>query len=354
LSADPTFEELRAELDQLEPPEGDARTLRWLGDPLAVARNSVGDYEIFLLGPTLHARSALVRRHLQHGDWRPQSGGEAFAATRIVLPSAPHFASVVALIAVELLRAGVASTSDTQTALFDVEPIIEMAIRRGALPENVIVGLIGELIVLRQALLLVSREPERRAGLVANWHGWQHGARDFRFGSRSLEVKATQAAQSIHEFSGIHQLEEAILPTGDREELHLLSIGLVPSSTVGESLPHLVSQIEDMLDDGGEERDALQLAFLSQVEGYGALNGTGYRHSTMAQWGAYSTRYSHTFPPRLYRVADPAMRLLTREMLADTFAEPASVSFALHLPEQVSAYNPAANWQDALASIISP
>lgn len=61
-----------------------------------------------------------------------------------------QFASVAALIAVELLRAGIDGPGNPQQAIGDVEPIIEMAIRRGALAENVFIRSVGALILVRQ------------------------------------------------------------------------------------------------------------------------------------------------------------------------------------------------------------
>ncbi|KPH77317.1 PD-(D/E)XK motif protein [Bosea vaviloviae] len=348
----PTFEALRDDLEALQAPDGEARNLRWLSQLLAVARGASGDYEIFLRGAELVATSPLVRRHLQHGEWQPQSGGDPFPATRIVLPSAPHFASVAALIAVELLRAGLGVGDDSQAAFSDVEPIIEMAIRRGALPENVIIGLIGELIVLRQSLLSIGSQDHLKGIILEAWQGWQPGGgRDFIFGANSIEVKTTQSVSSIHEFSGFHQLEAAQLPSGAQEQLHLLSVGLMPSTAMGESLPTIVDQVLAMLGND-TEFGPLQLALLTRVEAYGAANGVGYRHATMHDWSAYATRYTATFQPRLYRVADTAMRLLRREAVAKTFVAPASLSFAMHLPDQVSAFNPAPRWQQELAGMV--
>lgn len=347
----PTFEALRDELEFLEAPAGTARSLRWLATPLAVARSTTGDFEIFIRGDELLATSALVRRHLQYGDWQPEGGGITFPANRVVLPSAPHFASVAALIAVELLRAGLGTTAGTQAAFADVEPIIEMAIRRGALPENVLVGLIGELIVLRQCLLSIDSQPQLRAVLLDAWQGWQ-GGRDFRFGTNSVEVKTTQAGSSIHEFSGLHQLEEVPLPDGSLEELHVLSVGLAASPSMGETLPGIVDQILEMLG-GTKGQSPLQDSFLTRVERYGAASGVGYQHVTMKDWAAYSTRYTSTFPLRLYRVADPTMRLLDRTDIAKTFVAPDSISFTLHIPDRVSAFNPAPSWQAELSRMIS-
>ena len=237
------FEALRADLEDLSVPEGQARHMRWLATPLAVGRTASGDYEVFIRGPELHAASSLVRRHVQHGEWRPEEGGEAFSASRIVLPAAPHFAAVAALIAIELLRSGIAAPPGPQSAFTDVEPIIEMAIRRGALSESVIIGLIGELTVLRQLILARGDQPALMMRALDFWQGWQEGGRDFRINDHAIEVKTTQASASIHEFSGLHQLEAKLLPSGSMEHLHLMSIGLAASSTMGETLPSVVSSV---------------------------------------------------------------------------------------------------------------
>lgn len=348
-----SYEALRDELQAICSPSGEVRNLRWLAPEIAVGRNATADFEVFLNGPELIATSPLVTRHIQHGEWRPSQGGTAFSASRIILPSAPHFASVAALIAVELIRAGIAGSGNPQPAFTAVEPIIEMAIRRGALPENVIIGLIGELSVLRQCLLVTMAEPARRSAVLDSWRGWQTGGRDFRFGADTIEVKTTQAVSSIHEFSGLHQLEEERLPDGGLERLHLLSIGLTASTAMGETLPSLVGDILAMLAPAGEvQPGSMQTAFLTQVEAYGSQNGTGYAHETMRDWSAYNTRYTHSFAPRLYRTADPAMLLLRRETLASTFVQPSSISFTMHFPDQVSTFNPAPNWQEAVASIV--
>lgn len=96
----------------------------------------------------------------------------------------------------------------------------------------------------------------------------------------------------------------------------------------------------------------IQSAFLEAVETYGAFGSIGYRHLTMRNWSTYAVRYTHTFAPRLYRVADPAMRILRREELDRTFVLSDSVSFTLHIPDQVSAFNPAASWEDGVARIV--
>jgi hypothetical protein len=338
------FEALRDELDALSVPQGEVRNLRWLATELAVGRTTSGDFEVFIRGPALRVASSLVRRHLQHGEWRPEQGGTPFPASQIVLPSAPHFASIAALIATELIRAGIAGSRGPQAAFTDVEPIIEMAIRRGALPENVIIGLIGELTVLRQLILGVADQPASLMRCLDLWQGWQVGGRDFRIGDYSIEVKTTQASSSIHEFSGLHQLEPKSLASGQHEHLHLMSIGLTASTTMGESLPLLVRSIVGLLSNV-TGRDEVAHELLRRVALYGSSTGSGYVHEQMADWSVYGTRYTHTFLPRLYRVDDPAMLLLRRDLLAKTFVQPDGLAFTMHIPDRVSAFNPALSWE---------
>lgn len=342
------FEALRTELEALRAPNGQARNLRWLAPLLAVGRTTAGDFEVFIRGPELRASSSLVRRHLQCGNWRPMEGGEPFPASRIVLPSAPHFAAIAALIAIELMRAGIAGARGPQEAFTDVEPIVEMAIRRGALPENVIIGLIGELTVLRQLILARSNTPASMMRCLDLWQGWQEGGRDFRLSNHSIEVKATQATASIHEFSGLHQLEPKLLPSGQLEQLHLMSVGLSASTTLGESLPTVVQSIINLLTTatGGQE---LGDEFVRRIALYGSQSGGGYSHPSMADWSVYGTRYAHSFQPRLYRLDDPAMKLLTRDVLAQTFVQADGLAFTMHVPDQVSAFNPAQSWEVVLA-----
>lgn len=345
------FESLRADLEQLNVPIGHVRNMRWLVPPLAIGRTATGDFEVFIRGPELHAASPLVRRHMQHGEWRPEEGGTQFSASRIVLPSAHHFASIAALIAIELVRAGIAGPRDAQQAFTDVEPIIEMAIRRGALAENVVIGLIGELCILRQILLAQTNRPESTLRCLDFWQGWQEGGRDFRIGNYSIEVKTTRSENSVHQFSGLHQLEPMLLPSGDLEQLNLMSIGLSSSSVFGETLPAIVDSIVMLLSTTTKHSDVAD-EFLRRVSLYGSQSGDGYAHATMQEWAAYSGRYTHTFLPRLYRINDPAMRLLNREQLANTFIQPQGLSFTAHFPDRVSAFNPSLNWEIELNRII--
>ena len=343
------FEPLRDRLEGLQVPVGDARKLIWIvAGRLGAALTAIGSYEIFLAGPELTASSALVKRHLQHDSWMPELGGKPFSATRILLGSAPHFAAIAALIATEMARIEMSTDKELQRAFLEVEPIIEMAIRRSALSDEALLGLVAELHVLKAALIAAS--PDERPAVLLTWRGWTRG-RDFQFGSTSLEVKATTGNQSRHHFSGVHQLELAQINGGAEERLSLLSMGLVESDHGGQSLPEIVEDLLRLVGNSGTERSSAQQQLLAMIAEYGEDGGSGYEHDKMAAWSVYQRRFSITFT-RLYDVLDPEMRLLGREAIEKTFAVVESVCFSLLIPDQISAFNPAVNWQKELASMV--
>ncbi len=345
---DMVFETLRDKLSALDVPEGHARRLVWVvPNRLGAAITARGSFEIFLAGPELVATSPVVAKHLQHDSWEPSDGGADFSATRVMLGSAPHFAAMAALIAIELARFELATDEAMQAAFSEVEPIIEMAIRRGALSTETLIGLIAELQVLRVALL--STAPTERQMALMGWRGWMQG-RDFVFGRHSIEVKATLGEVSRHSFSGVHQLEPQPLSDGNLEVLHLMSFGLAEVNEGGQCLPELVEYIASLLDYDSPTPRAVRDQFLMMVQQYGGGGSPGYDHDTMCGWSVYQARYAITFA-RLYSVDDPEMRLLTSEVLDQTFAIPGSVSFDLQLPSRVSHFNPATNWQSEIAAL---
>lgn len=345
----PTFEVLRQQLAALALPAGEARQLIWVvAGRLGTALTASGAYEVFLLGPTLKPASALVASNLQHDRWEPSAGGEAFEASRILLGSASHFATVAALIANELARLDLSTDAALQQAFSEVEPIIEMAIHRADLSSEVIVGLTAELQVLRAALLVTP--PADRAKILPAWRGWAPG-RDFVLGRHGVEVKATLGATSRHSFSGIHQLEPQLTSSGGTEKLHLLSCGLQLVEHGGSSLPELVDDLLSLLSDGTGTRTTTEAQFLSMVASYGGAGVPSYVHDEMRAWSIYRQRYAITFT-RLYEIDDPAMRLLDRDLIEQTFAVPSSLTFELDLPFIISPFNPAQNWQAEIAKMI--
>jgi hypothetical protein len=344
-----SFEALRDLLANLDVPDGEARTLIWvIPDRLGAAITANGAFEIFMAGPELTAALPLVARHLQHDTWVPKAGGLEFAATRLLLGSATHFAALAALIATELARLDLTTDAAMQASFSAVEPIVELAIRRGALSTEVLLGLFAELQVLRVALLHVPSAG--RPTTLLGWRGWTQG-RDFVLGPHAVEVKATLGDTSRHFFSGVHQLEPQPRPEGGQEMLHLVSLGLTEVEQGGQSLPELVDDLISLLADGSEAGAGARAQLLGMIREYGGTATPGYDHESMSGWSAYQTRYTITFA-RLYAVDDPEMRLLSSALIDQTFAVPGSVSFELQFPPRVSPFNPAADWRAEIAVMV--
>jgi hypothetical protein len=345
--ASPSFEQLRDQLALLVVPDGEARQLIWvIPGRLGAAAAAGGAYEIFILGAPLVAASAIVAGNMLHDRWEPSGGGQTFEASRVLLGAADHFAAVAALIATELARLDLSSDEEVQCSFAQVEPIIELAIRRATLSNEAVLGLIAELHVLRVVLLAAT--PKARATTLVGWRGWAPG-RDFVLGGNAVEVKATVGGMSRHAFSGVHQLEAQDMGEGKKETLHLLSIGLQPVVSGGPSLPELIDDLLTLLSDCDDGR-AAHAQLLEMIASYGGADAPSYDHLSMRGWSVYQQRYAITFA-RLYDVEDPEMRLLNRGLVEQTFVVPDSVRFEVLLPSQLSAYNPAENWQQELAAM---
>src|SRR5262249_43304580 len=158
-----------------------------------------GSFEIFLRGARLETSSALVRQQMEYDRWTTV-GGQPFDANRIVLPAASHYLPVAAFLAEELLRSGI--TESFEHAFRKCEPLIEMALRRALLSEESTLGLLGELRFL-EALLAVAATDDERLRAVNAWRGHERSARDFVFGSASLEVKTTRLPSSVHRIGSV-------------------------------------------------------------------------------------------------------------------------------------------------------
>lgn len=349
-----SFESLREVLDALPMPaqSGDRNTYWVFPRLLGIAKSSGAVFEIFLVGPQLRPHTATVRRHLEFGAWLVTTNGSTMDANRVVLPNAPHFVAIAALIAIELVRAGLNAGRSLQDAFNDIEPILELALRRGALTEDHVVGLVGELLVVEEMLDMVAQRPELRQAVLDTWHGHSIGRRDFSLASAGIEVKTTQQESSSHKISGLHQIEVDSSDGVGEREVFLLSVGLAATEHEGRTLPELVSGIFDRLADPAIKTSPLQSRFLDDVARYGASSGRGYDHRTMSAWPVYQVRYHLTFTPRLYDMSDPDVRVVRRRDLAGTHVDADDVQYRLELPATINAVNPASSWQRTLARLV--
>jgi hypothetical protein len=333
------YQKVRDELATLDI-EGDERSRRtmWVVPRvLGVARSAKG-IDLFLVGPKLHSRSTLVQRHLDYSIWDVAGHGTSVEANRLVFPGKEQYAPVAAMIAVELANAGLESGASIQSAFSNVEAVIELTLRRAALTEEHLLGLLGELTCLETMMVAVSSQPELLVSVLEMWTGWRGSTRDFRLGTASVEVKTTLASSSTHRFSGLHQVE--IAP--DEGSLLLLSIGFSSSNEQGTSLANIVSRISERLRRSGIE--GVESRFYKAVKSYGAEHGIGYDHAAMAEHHIYTATFSMTFTPRLYDLGDVSMRVLKRVDVERTFVRAEDITFSLDLPETVAPTNPALNW----------
>lgn len=106
--------------------------------------------------------------------------------------------------------------------------------RRTGLTQSEIVGLIGELIVLRRVL-------EVNSGLLASWCSPEHALHDFVRAGHALEVKATLGSASSLRISNLDQLDASGL-----RRLDLLFLRMV-EATDGESLEEMMASISSLL-----------------------------------------------------------------------------------------------------------
>lgn len=353
-----SYEEVRSLLAGTPIPRGpDHRRVEWCDEDrcLGVSRSSGGGYELFIGTTRLHACIPLVRRHLRFDQWQT-ADGSFLNANRVVLPADDYYSSVTVMIAVELLRHEV--SRDTAAAFTAVEPLIELALRRTAMEDDSLLGILGELLFLRQ-LLSNTGSPICRATALEAWRGYDRSARDFTFHRAiAIEVKTTTGSSSNHPVSGVSQVDPHRDANGEPvEDLYLASVGVVAAggSSTGDTftLASLVDEMLDLLDPAatGREHTAIQDLFLERLRGYGTCAGPGYDHDTMRTWGIYRHPHSLRFF-RVYHMNSESIQVLRQASVrVCEHVDVASVRFTVLLPEVIEPGNPVADLEGFAASI---
>lgn len=338
-----SFENLIALAQSLRPPQTwDQRSLEWCdeGHILGLARQPGGAYEVFVSGPALTAHRPGVRRHVRFDSWATAGHGQ-FSANRIVLPNEEHYAAVAAFLAEELLRFGI--LQNPQEAFTRAEPVIEMALRRTAAEEEVLLGLLGELRFL-EALLKAASTPSARAKALSSWRGFERSARDFEVDPNIVvEVKVTRGPTSTHHINNVSQVDPRRTTDGSpTERLYLLSIGVteldesptpeMPAVSVASLTDSILGLLAGSPDASPGEVDEL---FLNRLRNYGPKQGQHYDHRTMRDWAVYSEPWAITFE-RAYDMSSPHMDVLRRtDLEARTFVAADSVNFVAAFPPTV-------------------
>jgi hypothetical protein len=298
--------------------------------------------ELFIGGQRLQAKSPLVTRHLRHDEWRMYDDS-TIRANRIVLPSEQHYRSIAVMIAVELLKNGAAISPASAFGI--TEPLIELSLQKAALDDEVITGVLGELLFLKQ-LLESSIPTTRRVQMLESWRGFDRYSRDFEFDPGiAVEVKTTTGLRSAHHISSVGQVDPARSTDGVAlEKLYLLSVGIVNSATgVNEfSLVSLVEEILALLDPAATDGQwsAIQELFLERLSHYGPDSRPGYSHEEMSSWGTFRKTFAIRFA-RAYLMNDPEVGVMRYSDLAKcACVAQRTVQFEVVLPETISPSNP--------------
>jgi len=337
-----SFEKLLQQAEELPRPVlEDEREVCWCEDShtIGFSRQLGGNIELFLCGEELKAGSPLVKRHLRFDCWT-RTGGEVFQANRLVFPAEEHYTAATAFLAEELLRKE--AVVSLKNGFTQTEPLIEMMLRRTALSEEELLGLIGELRFV-EVLLSVASNSVQRALVVNAWRGHEMASRDFVFGNSVVEVKTTRGASSVHHINSPMQVDPRRSESNEPlEQLDLISLGFkqLPKTdeVVGITLPSQVDAILDRLAStpGETERTELQSLFLEKVSAYGSVAGHGYVHDEMRNWSAYQSSWQHSFF-RVYDMNDEAVQVLRRsDIKRRNHVVFDSVRFSVDLPERVS------------------
>lgn len=316
------------------------RDIKWVTDAhvVGVSRDPAGRIEVFMAGPELLPASAAVRNAIEfrvvHRDGQP-----SFDANRLALPGLGHFDQVAAFICTELLRSG--ADNSLVSAFAKTEPIVELAIERLELSNRVIVGLVGELLLL-DALCRRAADIQV-AQVVESWDGWKRSSRDFALGATGVEVKTTTGNASSHIIEGVHQVERNSVPVDGQIEdrLLLVSIGVQANAVEANAItiPGLVDRIIERMEGAGSNETAVG-KFLARVSEYGADSGGAYQHGIQTSDSAYSEGFLTTFF-RAYDMADDGVLVLRRQDVAvRAHVDVGSVSFRIDLPTAIGVGNP--------------
>ncbi len=333
-----TYEQISLLLEQIaSPTAADQFHVEWLeASRVAIGRDSRERYALLIVGPQLEARDQVVAQSLRYGSWRSTTG-DFLTANLLQLPRGDAFRTATATIAAELFRRGIESRS-LREAFGEVEPFIALVLRRVLMPDDFVLGLVGELLVLRDLLAALGSKLAAIADPTAVWHGWQQQSRDFTLGPLSIEVKTTGLNVSRHTISGLDQVEPRRVDEQATEDLFLASIGLRRAMIAGGlSIGGLADQIIALLREGREGAEEPVAKFVDRLTQYGPEGFQGYRHPEMRDQESYSQSFTTTFAPRVYDMGDRNIQIIRRADLARDFpfVLPHGLRYTLELPASI-------------------
>jgi hypothetical protein len=351
------FESVRNRIaDAREALDADERRPLWFADSkrIGIARDESGRFEIFLAVAGLQVNSALINQYIAEDTWS-SADGRTFFAARLVIPGDPHFIGIAALIVDELIRNGF--DADPQSSFTRSEALIEMALERVGISDETALGLLGELIILEQLLVLHPATVMRQRALSA-WTGHQRTSRDFMGNGVSIEVKTTRSNKSRHYISNLDQVTQGQRRNGsETDRLFLASLGLFPSAATGRSVASQTERICQLLGGELQASEAAQSrgAFIQCLRRYGIAPGgaVGYDHESMRMWPIFASTWEVRFF-RIYDMADPMILVPRRNDLAQfRHLLEESVRFEIDLPDIVRGdINPTMQVEDVLSQLL--
>lgn len=258
---------------------------------------------------------------------------------------------MAALVCAELFRAGI--ETDFVGGFRKSEPILEFLIDRLGVSDGALLGLFGELLLLRA--LLQRANPADTREVIDGWQGWKPSLRDFVWGELGVEVKTTTRGNSTHEVQGVHQIEPARDYTKNPAESGLILVSLGARYGSPHENSHSVAGLVEaivhrLMHAGAEDRTSL---FLSRVREYFAEHGLGYDHSTMSDEPAFSRAIELVFA-RGYDMADEAVLVPRRsDLVPFAHVDLSSVRYKVDLPVTVNGnLNPTVGLQQVARRIL--
>jgi hypothetical protein len=316
------------------------RRVHWVDEShqLGLSREEHGRVEVFLSGPPLECSSIAVVGNLAHDTWQGIDA-QLLVANRLLMPPESHFDAIAAFLCTHLIENGFLGSR--QLGFTRSEPVIEMAFERSRFHGEGLVGLCGELLLMRS---LLDRRPGRLRDVLASWHGYERSARDFQLGTVGVEVKTTRGSTSTHKVQGIRQVEVGHGVDGGLEtDFFLVSIGI---EAVAEeepldntwTLPGLVESLLSRIDStiaAPDESAELGVTLVRAIRNFGTEDADGYDHEEMQHRVIFGQRWRTAFV-RSYDMKDPAIKVLrSSDMTPFSMVDRTSVEFTLTLPVQV-------------------
>jgi hypothetical protein len=273
------------------------------------------EFCVFIVGERLDAERPLVQKICTTGAWVVEKTEQTIAGTKLSFDASPEYKPLTSTVVWELLRAlKNHKTGSIKDAFSQTEPLIEVLIRQSILTRSWLLGLHGELRIVRNILKHVLERgyaSQLPVDVTYFWQGMAPGKRDIIIGSMALEIKTTSKNIRLHHFHGFSQIE----PRNDSEELYVASLCLSQSAN-GQTSLGIIEEIRTFIHKIATAPPVADAAFVARLRAYGpasfSLNLNNLDELTRE---SLSTRYEETLTSLFYRMSDLRLPLLRRQDL---------------------------------------